>query len=130
MLRSVTTACFLACFWQRAGAQQNRASVERHTSLKTCQISGRRGRVASRDHYGVVLKMPPSLELGERISSDRHDTARPIPDDQHLTPPRKDNAISTNKPATPARPPAGRGASQIFSGTRGTGSTHMYLLEA
>ena len=116
-LRSASTA-FVGLFL--ASAQQNRASAERHTSLKTAvALPGSTRCVPSKDHYGVVLKMPPSLELGET------GFIRPFPDDQHLTPPRKDNAISTNKPATPARPPAGRGASRSFSGTRGTGSTHM-----
>ena len=63
--------------------QQNRASVERHTSYFA--LSGRRGRVASRVHYGVVIRRPSPVEPGERVSSDRHDAARPIPGNQTNT---------------------------------------------
>ena len=63
-------------------ARKNRASVERHTSFKIPASDGR-GRVASRDHYAVVIRSPPSVEQGDGF----HQTvdARPIPDNQHLT---------------------------------------------
>ena len=83
----------------RTAAQQNRASVERHTSFKNLWPSRS---ALSRGHYGVVLRRPPSVELGERLSSDRHD-ARPIPDNQHLTTraPGRNQQAAARQPRSP-----------------------------
>ena len=110
------------CWPVFGSAQQNRASVERHTSYFA--LSGRRGRVASRDHYGVSSQDASLRGTGRNgfhqtvTTRDRSRTTNTL----RLAP---QEGINKPPPASPARPPAGRGASPNVSGTRGSGSTHM-----
>ena len=112
-----------AMAWMGRAAAKIELASRDTLAQKPVVLSGRRGRVASRYHYGVVIRRPPSMELGDGFhqtvtTRDRSRTTNTL----RLAP---QEGINKPPPATPAPPPAGRGASQIFCDTRGSGSTHM-----